>query len=134
MISFPKKTFSAWIRQKRRHLSTGYHYSFSVKFLLGTYAASQLGFYIGFVALLCVSPFVSLAPPHPYLYYGIVFLVFLVRLVSLWVVFSKSSQKLGEKGLLWVYPWAEIFFCYFYAHVGIFKLVGQKTKMEVKRN
>lgn len=127
MISFPKKTFSAWIRQKRRHLSTGYHYSFSVKFLLGTYAASQLGFYIGFVALLCVSPFVSLAP-HPYLYYGIVFLVFLVRLVSLWVVFSKSSQKLGEKGLLWVYPWAEIFFVIFTPMLAISNLLVKKPK------
>jgi len=127
MISMPKKSFSAWIRQKRRHLSTGAHYTFSVKFLLGMYAASQLLFYISFIALLFAAPFASI-DPHPYIYYGVVVFIFLLRFVSLWIVFSKSSQKLGENGLFWVYPWAEIFFIIFTPMLAISNLLVKKPK------
>jgi len=127
MVSIPKKTFSAWIRQKRRHLSTGFYYTFSVKFLLGMYAGSQLLFYAGFVALLVVTPF-AIMNPHPYIYYGIVVFVFLLRLISQWIVFSKASQKLGEKGLFWIYPWAEIFFVIFTPLLAVSNSLAKKPK------
>jgi len=127
MISIPKKSFSAWIRQKRRHLSTGFYYTFSVKLLLGMYAASQLFFYVGFVALLVVAPFVIINP-HPYIYYGVVVFVFLLRLISQWIIFSKAGQKLGEKGLFWIYPWAEIFFVIFTPLLALSNLLAKKPK------
>ncbi|MDY0077782.1 MAG: glycosyltransferase [Bacteroidales bacterium] len=127
MISIPKKTFSAWVRQKRRHLSTGFYYTFSIKFLLGMYAGSQLLFYAGFVALLVVTPFVIINP-HPYIYYGTVVFVFLLRLISQWIVFSKAGQKLGEKGLFWIYPWAEIFFVIFTPLLAVSNSLAKKPK------
>lgn len=127
MISIPKKSFSAWVRQKRRHLSTGFYYTFPVKLLLGTYAASQLLFYVSFVALLFVTPF-AIINPHPYIYYGVVVFVFLLRLVSQWIVFAKASQKLGEKGLFWIYPWAEIFFVIFTPLLALLNLLAKKPK------
>ena len=41
-FSRPKKTFSQWLDQKQRHLSTGKHYIFKFKFLLGLFSLSQI--------------------------------------------------------------------------------------------
>lgn len=91
------------------------------------YASSQLLFYASFIALLALSPF-AIIDPHPYIYYGVIGFVFLLRLVSLWIVFSKASQKLGEKGLFWVYPWAEIFFVIFTPLLAFSNLLVKKPK------
>jgi len=127
MISIPKKSFSGWVRQKRRHLTTGFYYTFSIKLWLGLYSASQFLFYASLVALFFVAPFATINP-HPYLYCGVVGIIFLLRLISQWIVFSKASHKLGEKGLFWVYPWAEIFFVIFTPLLALSNLLVKKPK------
>ncbi|MBZ0244268.1 MAG: hypothetical protein K8F24_13700, partial [Bacteroidales bacterium] len=60
--------------------------------------------------------------------YGVVVFVFLLRLVSQWIVFAKASQKLGEKGLFWIYPWAEIFFVIFTPLLALLNLLAKKPQ------
>ena len=43
-LSEPKTSFSAWIKQKKRHLTTGKYYKFKHKFLLGLFALTQFLF------------------------------------------------------------------------------------------
>lgn len=50
--SEPKKSFSSWYRQKKRHLGTGRYYKFKFKLLLGLYSISQFLFFLLFVLCL----------------------------------------------------------------------------------
>ena len=50
--SIPKKNFSEWIAQKRRHISTANHYKFRHKVLLAIFYISQLLFWILAIILL----------------------------------------------------------------------------------
>ncbi|MBU1369490.1 MAG: glycosyltransferase [Bacteroidetes bacterium] len=127
MVSLPKQSFTAWVRQKRRHLTTGIYYAFDIKLLLGMYSLSSFTFYVSFAALFCVSPFVRLQP-EPLIYYGGLVLLFILRLVSHWFIFSKAAQKLGERGLIWVYPWADIFFIIFTPLMALSNLLIKKPK------
>ncbi|MEJ2595719.1 MAG: glycosyltransferase [bacterium] len=50
-----KKTFAAWLKQKRRHLSTARNYKFKFKLLLGLFGLTQTGFYAGLVLMFSFS-------------------------------------------------------------------------------
>lgn len=52
VYSEAKTNFGDWIRQKKRHFSTGKMYSLSVKLLLGFFSLSQVLFYISLILLL----------------------------------------------------------------------------------
>jgi len=94
--SVPKQTFSEWIRQKRRHLTTGKNYKFKFKILLGTFSFSQLLVYVSGVILLVFNIF-------PLFVVGL----FLLRLFTQSIVNKKIIGKLQEK------------------HLYIFSLVGE---------
>jgi glycosyltransferase involved in cell wall biosynthesis len=101
-ISEPKKEFREWVRQKRRHLSTGGLYRFRHKLLLGSYSASMFLFYLLFILLLSFNY-------QPYVVLGFIFL----RLTSQLFIFSLCLSKLNEKRLyIWV-PFLEVFFLLF---------------------
>ncbi|MCF8275982.1 MAG: glycosyltransferase [Flavobacteriales bacterium] len=51
-LSIPSENFSAWWRQKRRHLSTGSFYKASSKLFLGIFTLSHLLFYLSFFGVL----------------------------------------------------------------------------------
>jgi glycosyltransferase involved in cell wall biosynthesis len=51
------KTFEAFHRQKKRHLTTGMHYKFSTKFLLGIETGSRFLFYLSLIILLFYKEF-----------------------------------------------------------------------------
>jgi glycosyltransferase involved in cell wall biosynthesis len=87
--SIPKKIFSYWAFQKKRHLSTGLTYKFKHKFLLGTEIFSRALFYAGMI-LTIVNPytwFVGLA-------------AFVVRATIQLMIFKGAMKKLNEKKLL----------------------------------
>lgn len=92
--SRPKKTWGDWFRQKKRHMSTGRFYRTKHKFLLGLYAFSQL----------CVYPLAIAAA----LFYNwqLAAGVFALRLVSLFIVWFRTLNKLREKDLK---PWVLFF-------------------------
>ena len=96
--SKPKSTFSAWFKQKRRHVSTAKHYKLRHKVLLGLLYGSNLLFW-----LLSSILFIALFK------WQIVLSLFLFRLVLQYFIFGVSSKKLNEKDLLFFLPFLEIF-------------------------
>jgi glycosyltransferase involved in cell wall biosynthesis len=87
--SEPKHTWGAWFRQKTRHYSTGKHYKFKHKFLLGLFSFSQFWYYPLFILALFYPPFL-------YITLGI----FVFRLLLQLLIFQRSLHKLDEKDLL----------------------------------
>jgi biofilm PGA synthesis N-glycosyltransferase PgaC len=96
--SDPKKSFSGWYTQKKRHIGTGRFYKGSHKLLLFLNSFSGILFFLSLIALLVMHVdrriIVSL--------YGI---KLLVELPILYV----SSKKLQETDLIWLFPLLEFF-------------------------
>ena len=86
-LSEPKKKFGEWIRQKTRHYTTAKYYKPVHKFLLGLYSFSQFIFYPAFIAALL------------FFDWRFVLGVFLLRMLSLFVVYGKAFRKLNENDL-----------------------------------
>lgn len=101
-FSEPEKTFSSWIHQKRRHLTTGKYYKPGIKFQLSLFAFTQFSFYASLVWLL-------LLHIHPVFPAGF----FLLHYIQQLVIFGKSSKTLHEKFPFYLSPIAEIFFIIF---------------------
>ncbi len=100
--SDPKKSFSAWIRQKRRHLTTGKFYRKSVKFKLGLYAILPFIFYASAAGLFFLP--VHFAVPTAMIGF---------RLINQLIIFGGASKRLGEKSIWILTPLAELFFMFF---------------------
>ena len=89
-LSEPPLSWKEWIKQKRRHYTTGRYYKGIHKFFLGLYSLSHGLFYPLFIAsMLLFSWKLSL-------------LVFGVRFLMQFFIFYKTMNKLDEKDLL---PW-----------------------------
>ncbi|MCW3463344.1 glycosyltransferase [Chitinophaga nivalis] len=54
--SEPKMSWSSWFRQKTRHMSTGKHYRFGHKFVLGLFSLTHFLFYPAFIGALFFPP------------------------------------------------------------------------------
>ncbi len=101
-LSRPAERWGQWIRQKRRHLTTGGHYRLRHRILLGGEWLSAVLFYALFVLLMLL----EIAPAYTL---GL----FSLRLISWLFVFRKSMQRLREKNLLLISPLFEVFFLIF---------------------
>ena len=89
-FSSPKKNWTDWLRQKRRHYSTGKHYKSVHKFLLGLYAGSLFFFYPLFVLSLIFFDW-----RWPLIPFGL-------RLLLQGAILKRAMRKLGEDDL---WPW-----------------------------
>lgn len=86
-LSLPKQSWKEWMRQKRRHYTTGKFYKASHKFLLGLYTFSFFFFYPLFVVSLFVFDWRYALIP------------FAVRLLVQAIIWNKAMKKLGEGDL-----------------------------------
>ncbi|MDR0969054.1 MAG: glycosyltransferase [Lentimicrobiaceae bacterium] len=110
MLSAPKKRFSEWVRQKRRHFTTSKFYRSSTKARLLFYGGSQFLFYLFFILTLVFSlDYTSL----PFCYSMITILAFFIRMTTQYIIFSGASKRLGEKDLLPFTPLYDLFFSIF---------------------
>lgn len=96
--SFPKTTFSQWVSQKRRHLSTGKLYKSKHQFLLSLYPFSLLVFYSLFTWQMISG----------YLFYYALGMMGL-RLISFLIIQKTTMDKLKEKKLFLTSPLLELF-------------------------
>ena len=110
-FSDPKQSLGSWITQKKRHLSTSHLYKFQHKLLLGLYAFSLVAFYGLFIVMMSLNW--SVVP---------VLALFLLRLTSQYVVFSRCLKQLNEKDLLPFIPVFEIMLLLFNAGTWISNL------------
>ena len=83
-----KKSFSAFLAQKERHLSTSGRYKFSSKLLLGTEMGSRFLFYLGIL--------VTCLMQMPYWYF-IAPAAFLLRYIVQYIIINLNAKVLGER-------------------------------------
>ncbi len=83
-----KKTFSAFLAQKERHLSTSGRYKFSSKLLLGTEMGSRFLFYLG-ILLTCLLQLSY--------WYFIALGAFLLRYIVQCTIINLNAKVLGER-------------------------------------
>ena len=97
-ISKPKTKFKDWITQKRRHISTAKYYKLHHKILLTLIYCTQLLFWILAIILFAFT-----------FNWEIVLGIFLTRIIIQFIVFGKTSKKLGENDLIALLPILEVF-------------------------
>jgi glycosyltransferase involved in cell wall biosynthesis len=93
-LSKPANTWKQWLKQKRRHYSTGQFYKRGHKMLLGMYALSQFLFYPSLIAAALLFD------------WKLALAVWGLRLIAQIIVYSKTMKKLNEKDL---FPWFILF-------------------------
>lgn len=112
--SIPKTSFSEWIQQKRRHISTANYYKPVHKILLGLFYSSQLLFW--FVAMLLLLFLFK---------WEIVLILIAVKLLIQYVVIGFSAKKLEEKDLILWIPFYEIFLIFVQMLIFIKNLISK---------
>tara|TARA_R110002073_G_scaffold14998_1_gene60104 strand:+ start:24251 stop:25357 length:1107 start_codon:yes stop_codon:yes gene_type:complete len=91
--SAPKATIRQWFLQKRRHISTASIYKPIHQFLLGLFFSSQLLFWcLAIILLVCAFNWFIVIP------------LVLIRLITQYIIFTKSALKLDEKDLIVFIP------------------------------
>lgn len=114
ILSEPKTDWRSYVRQKRRHLSTGGSYRLQHKVLLGLLSASHFLFYTFGIA----SAFYNVT---------IFFTLFVVRLVVMLGIYKGILKRLGEpKMLLWI-PLLDAVYVLFYLYFAT-ALMNTNTK------
>ena len=98
-VSFAPPDFSFWVRQKRRHLSTGKFYKGADLLILSNWSVSRFLFLTLGIFLLLV----------PYNIIPVLALIVL-RYMSQLIIFKKSMQQFSEKKLLLFSPIFELYF------------------------
>lgn len=101
--SEPKRSWGSWLRQKTRHMSTGKHYRFSHKLLLGLFSLTHFLFYPAFLASLFYRPLLLYA-----------LLVFAGKVLIQLVINFFAMRRLDEKDLF-KFSWLmDILMCLYY--------------------
>lgn len=96
--SVPKTSYKTWFKQKRRHVSTAKYYKLNHKIILGLFYTSSLLFWCLSILLLA------------FWYFPIYTLILIfIRFVTLFSSYGASMKKLGEKDLIFLLPFLEIF-------------------------
>jgi cellulose synthase/poly-beta-1,6-N-acetylglucosamine synthase-like glycosyltransferase len=118
-MSLPKRTFASWFKQKKRHLSTSGMYKFSDKFLLGLFGLSHTFFYISLAAFLIYAQW-SLA-------LLIALGLFLIKLISLMLLYYYAGKKYNEPKLFLYSPLLDVVFAFLNPIFAISNLVYRKN-------
>lgn len=116
-FSRPKKTFSQWLDQKQRHLSTGKHYKFKFKFLLGLFSLSQILLFASFTVLLVFQ-----------IYPWVVLGMFAARFISVAVIHKYAISRLHEGQLFLFSLLAEVFYILFMFLVSVAGMFRKEIK------
>jgi hypothetical protein len=116
-FSKPKKTFSQWLDQKHRHLSTGKHYKFKFKLLLGLFSLSQILLFASFIVLLVFQ-----------IYPWVVLGLFAARFISVAVIHKYAITRLHEGQLFLFSLIGEIFYILFMSLVSISGMFRKEIK------
>ncbi len=88
-ISDPEKSFAAWLKQKRRHMSTSPYYKIKHRILLGLFYAAHILFYVAFIALIIRSENLETA-----------LTIFSIKLIIQMIITGLCARKLRESDLL----------------------------------
>jgi len=101
-ISEPSKTFGEWVKQKKRHNSSGRYYKPAHKFLLGLYSISLFLFYPLLIVSLLSHFWIAAV------------IIFAGRFILQAVVLYSNMKKLNEKDLFILFPFFDVFMFFYY--------------------
>jgi len=96
VYSEPKDSYSAFLKQKIRHISTATSYKLRHKILLGLFALTLLLHYVGGITLLLLKVWMP-----------IVVSLLIVRMTVSWIIGSRLAGKFHEKDLQLWFPLLE---------------------------
>ena len=117
--SEPKRTWSTWIRQKRRHYSTGVKYKPQTNRILGLLLGSRLAYYPTLVALFFMPQAFNISFGEIY-YFAIIGFFALTHYVTQFIIYHKSAKQLGERHLGLIFtPIYDCFFMIFTTILGV---------------
>lgn len=116
-ISKVKTSFTDWLRQKRRHMTTWPFYNVKTKWRLGWLSLSQWMFFVFFTLMFFLK--------HNL---WIVSGMFFLRLIIQLVIFKKTMDKLGERDLFILSPVLEVILLVFYPLFLFSGLTAKKVK------
>ncbi|MCB0395321.1 MAG: glycosyltransferase [Flavobacteriales bacterium] len=102
-ISAAPQTFTEWIHQKRRHVSTGPSYRLKHKMVLGLFLFSQTFFYVMMIGGMCLIP-------QNVFQWSLI----LMRLLTIGVLNNYCLNKSGGRDLFLFSPVLDLFFAFFY--------------------
>lgn len=119
-ISDPKKRFTSWFIQKKRHMATGAFYKTGDKFRLGLLALSNTMFYIMLAVFLVFVNRLELL----YIALGII----LLKVISLMVLHYYAGKRLNEKKLFLYSPIFDVIFAFLNPVFAISNLFYRKNK------
>lgn len=110
-----KNTWSEWVEQKSRHLSSSFQYKFSTKSILSLEILSRIVFYASSAYLVITGS---------YFPYAIAPLI--LRLAIQYFVFIAASSKMKEKHLWYPGPFYDFFLILFYMYIFLSKFIAAK--------
>lgn len=126
MISIPKKTWKEWYRQKKRHLSVSKHYKIHHKIRLACLSTSQV---LTWVLGLGIFSLGIVWYPASLGYLIIGGGVFLVRLLSLWVVLGLASRRLYKTVGWFSIPFLDWVLFVYYIIMGVVMWSNRRKKV-----
>ncbi len=119
-----KNSWGEWIRQKRRHLSVGKHYSGKSKRILAGLSLSYGFFYMALAAALYFCwPFEG----GDYIRFWPLG-VYVLRLISQYLTYGLAASRLREQSLLYFLPLLDLFFVLFYFFMGLGAFFRRKPR------
>jgi glycosyltransferase involved in cell wall biosynthesis len=116
-ISVPKESWSSWIRQKSRHLSTSGEYSFDLKLWLGLYSLTQLTFWVSFIYLLINNAFT----------YQVLSL-FAFKTLAQYFIYFPFMKKMEEKDLSYFIIALDLLLIFFQLIFGITNVLKKNKR------
>ena len=121
--SEPKRSWATWIRQKKRHYSTGIKYKPQTNRTLGLLLGSRLAYYPTLVALFFLPHAFNISLGEIY-YFVIIGIFALIHYITQFIIYHKSAKQLGEKQLgLAFTPIYDCFFMIFTTFLGVWSTI-----------
>lgn len=115
--SEPKQSFTAYLRQKKRHFGAGKLYKGKHKFILSFQIITQFVFYMLTIALLCFKQ-------TQYIALGIFILSILIRCF----IYPRLLKRLNYPGLRWWFPFLDILLFIFLVFNGFVSIFVKKVQ------
>jgi biofilm PGA synthesis N-glycosyltransferase PgaC len=113
----PKRTFSAYIKQKRRHLGAGKAYKAAHKRTLFVQAISGIAFYGLLIALICMQA-----------QWPMLLAAYLVRLIVQVIIYFPIFKKLDYKDLIWWFPVLDLIYYIYILALNIIAVFNKEVK------
>ncbi|MHC1705609.1 MAG: glycosyltransferase [Tenuifilaceae bacterium] len=111
--TIPRKKFSSWVTQKRRHISTGMKYKLSSKLFLGGEIISRIIFYASAIALIALLY-------YPWVIVGVVGGRWIIQLS----IIKGVMNRLNERKILLLSLLYDFFSIFFYSTLAILNILN----------